>query len=456
MAFPLKIEYFKQPIDIYRYFSLAQLLQKQEKNLADDSITMDKPIIKTRWQQLQKPIATFVGASILILLWILAAPKSGKALSVNGENIQIATVSQGIFEDFTPLRGQVMPLRTVYLDAIEGGRVEKIHLEDGAEVTSGQPLVDISNARLKLDAIGREAQVSEQINNMQNLELSLVRTELEHKRALNELNYQIKTKERTHSLKLSMGKSGYIKKSELDDEQDELDYLHKKQTLELESRGIDQALQKAQMKQIGDSVKNLKNNLEFTRENLDSLNVKAPIAGRLTAFNLEVGQSLQPGERFGQIDDPLHFKLMTLVDEFYMSRVFIGQTAQINLEEKPYVLEVKKIYPQVKDGQFRVDFVFRHNQPPHLNRGQTLQMRLQLGENLSARLIPNGSFFQETGGNWIFVLSSDKNTAVRRSIRLGRRNNNFIEVLDGLDIGEEVITSPYTSYADIDRLNISK
>jgi HlyD family secretion protein len=417
---------------------------------------MDKPIIKTRWQRLQKPLMISVGTCLLISLWVLAAPRGGKALKVNDESIRIAKVTQGVFEDFTPLRGQVMPLRTVYLDAIEGGRVEKIHAEDGAEVSTGQPLVDISNASLKLDAIGREAQVSEQINNMQNLELSLVRTELEHKRALNDLGYQLKTKERTHNLKLSMGKSGYVKKSELDDEQDELDYLRKKQTLELENRSIDQALQKVQMKQLGESVKNLKNNLEFTRENLDSLNVKAPIAGKLTAFNLEVGQSLKLGERFGQIDDPLHFKLMSLVDEFYMSRVFIGQTAEMNFEEKKYLLDLKKIYPQVKDGQFRVDFVFRTSQPEHLNRGQTMQIRLQLGENVPARLIPNGSFFQDTGGNWIFVIAANQKTAVRHSIRLGRRNNNFIEVLDGLDIGEQVIISPYTSYLDIDRLNISK
>ncbi|RYY73871.1 MAG: HlyD family efflux transporter periplasmic adaptor subunit [Gammaproteobacteria bacterium] len=387
--------------------------------------------------------------------WLFAIPDKGKALTVDGEDIQIANVSQGIFEDFTPLRGQVMPLRTVYLDAIEGGRVEKIHLEDGTEVTKGQPLVDISNARLKLDAIGREAQVSEQINNMQNLQLSLVRTELEHKRALNELSYQIKVKERAHILKLSMGKSGYVKKSELDDEQDELEFLRKKQELERESRSIDDALQKAQMIQIGDSVKNLKNNLDFTRENLDSLNVKAPIAGRLTAFDLEVGQSLNPGERFGQIDDPLHFKLLSMVDEFYMSRLFVGQTAELTMEDKTYFVAVKKIYPQIKDGQFRVDFVFDDSQPPNLYRGQTVQMRLQLGENMPARLIPNGSFFQDTGGNWIFVVSKDKKIALRRAIKLGRRNSNSIEVLDGLDIGEQVVTSAYTRYTDIDKLNIN-
>jgi len=434
---------------------MALRLQFYNRQNTKRTLRMDRPITKTHWQRLRKPLGVGLGIALLATLWLFAIPRGGKTLQVDGENIQIAKVSQGIFEDFTPLRGQVIPLRTVYLDAIEGGRVEKIHLEDGAEVREGQPIVDISNARLKLDAIGREAQVSEQINNMQNLELSLVRTELEHKRALNDLSHQIKIKERTYNLKLGMGKSGYIKKSELDDEQDELDYLKKKQTLELESRTIDQALQKAQMKQIGDSVKNLKSNLEFTRENLDSLNVKAPIGGRLTAFDVEIGQSLKPGERFGQIDDPVNFKLAALIDEFYMSRVFIGQTAEINFDERLYTLEVKKIYPQVKDGQFRVDFVFRKDQPKNLNRGQTLQMRLQLGENISARLIPNGSFFQETGGNWIFVVSSDKKTAVRRTIRLGRRNTHFIEVLDGLDQGEQVITSPYTNYITIDRLNIN-
>jgi len=416
---------------------------------------MDKLIVKTRWQKAQKYMAVALIGSGVFSAWLFAIPDKGKALTVDGEDIQIAKVSQGIFEDFTPLRGQVMPLRTVYLDAIEGGRVEKIHLEDGTEVTQGQPLVDISNARLKLDAIGREAQVSEQINNMQNLQLSLVRTELEHKRTLNELSYQIKVKERAHMLKLSMGKSGYVKKSELDDEQDELEFLRKKQELERESRSIDDALQKAQMIQIGDSVKNLKSNLGFTRENLESLNVKAAIAGRLTAFDLEIGQSLNPGERFGQIDDPLHFKLLSMIDEFYMSRLFVGQTAELNVEDKIYFTTVKKIYPQIKDGQFRVDFVFGDSQPPNLYRGQTVQMRLQLGENIPARLIPSGSFFQDTGGNWIFVVSKDQKIALRRAVKLGRRNNSFIEVLDGLDIGEKVVISAYTRYTDIDKLTIN-
>lgn len=417
---------------------------------------MDKPINKTRWQRLQKPLMAVLALSALAALWIWAAPKAGRALNVKGENIRIAKVSQGIFEDFTPLRGQVMPLRTVYLDSIEGGRIEKIHLEDGTEVGLGQAIVDISNTHLQLDSISQEAQVSEQINNMQTQELNLVRNELEHKRNLNELDYQIKVLQRKHQRIKPLSANGNIALSEVDAVQDELGYLHNKQTLIVEARAADKALQQAQMKQLADSVNILKSNLQFARENLEALKVKSPIAGRLTAFNLELGQSLKPGERFGQIDDPLNFKLISQVDEFYMSRVVVGQSAEMIFEEKTYYLEIKKIYPQVKDGQFRVDFVFRNGQPPHLSRGQSMQVRLQLGEDIPARLIANGSFYQETGGHWVFVLSADQKTAVRRSVRLGRRNNNVIEVLEGLDIGEQVVVSPYTSYLTMDRLNLSQ
>jgi HlyD family secretion protein len=415
---------------------------------------MDRPIIKTSWQRLQKSIVAVLSVIVLIIFWVLAAPKGGKTLNVKGEKIQIAKVTQGLFEDFTPLQGQVTPLRTVYLDSIEGGKVERVYLEDGAEVSLGQPIVDFSNTRLQLDFIGQEAQVSEQINNMQTQELNLARNELEHRSNLNDLTYQIHVLQRKIKRIKPLIETGNIAISEADSVQDELDYARKKQALIIKARVADNALQKAQMKQLNDSVSILKTNLQFARENLEALKVRAPIPGRLTAFNIEVGQSLKPGERFGQIDDPQHFKLMSQVDEFYMSRVFIGQTAEMNFAEKTYLLEVKKIYPQVKDGQFRVDFIFHDSQPEHLSRGQSMQIRLQLGKNMPAKMIPNGSFYQATNGFWIFVIAANQKIAVRRSIRLGRRNNNFIEVLDGLDIGEQVVVSPYTDYLDMDRLNI--
>lgn len=391
---------------------------------------------------------------MIVALWVVAAPDNNRILRVDKNKLVIALVTQGIFEDVIPLRGEVMPLRTLYLDAIEGGRVEKIHVEDGARVAVGDAIVDISNTRLQLESITREAQVSEQINLLQTQELNLARNELEHKRNLNELEHQVNMESQRVERMQPLIKQQLISAVELKDAEDNLAYLKKRQQLISEARAVDQALQAAQMKQLRDSVASLNNNLTFARTNLESLNVKAPIAGRLTSFNLEPGQSLMPGERFGQIDDPDHFKLMAKLDEFYMNRTYVDQTALAKIGIQEFPLRIKKIYPQVIDGQFRVDLVFTHEQPANISRGQTLQLRLQMGANEPAQLIPNSSFFQDTGGHWIFVVSADGKRAQRREIKLGRRNSQFIEVLSGLDLNEQVIVSPYTLYKDIDSLRI--
>lgn len=415
---------------------------------------MDKPLHINFWQKWRKTISAFFLFAALTTLWVMAAPTSERSLRVSKNDLVIASVQQAIFEDVIPLRGEVMPLRTLYLDAIEGGRVEKIHLEDGATIEEGAAIVDISNTRLQLESITREAQVSEQINLLQTQELNLVRNDLEHKRNLNDLDHQITVESQRLERMRPLIKHQLISAAELKEAEDNLVHLKKRQQLIREAREVDQALQAAQMKQLRDSVASLNNNLNFARTNLASLNVKAPIAGRLTAFNLELGQSLMPGERFGQIDDPDHFKLMAQVDEFYMNRTRVDQTALTKVDHQEFPLRVKKIYPQVIDGQFRVDLVFTGEQPANISRGQTLQLRLQMGANEPAQLIPNNSFFQDTGGHWIFVVSDDGKRAYRRDIKLGRRNSQFIEVISGLDINEQVIVSPYTTYNDIDFLKI--
>jgi len=415
---------------------------------------MDKPRQINFWQKWRRTISAVILFAAIAALWVMAAPTSERTLRVNKNELIIASVQQGIFEDVIPLRGEVMPLRTLYLDAIEGGRVEKIHLEDGATIEVGAAIVDISNTRLQLESITREAQVSEQINLLQTQELNLARNDLEHKRNLTELDHQIKTQNQRLERMRPLHKRQLISVAELQDAEDDLAYLKKRQQLIREAREVDQALQAAQMKQLRDSVTLLNNNLTFARTNLAGLNVKAPIAGRLTAFNLEPGQSLMPGERFGQIDDPDHFKLMAQVDEFYMNRIRVDQTALAKIDQQEFPLRIKKIYPQVVDGQFRVDLVFTSAQPANISRGQTLQLRLQMGANEPAQLIPNNSFFQDTGGHWIFVVSVDGKQAYRRDIKLGRRNSQFIEVISGLTLDEQVIVGPYTTYADIDYLKI--
>jgi HlyD family secretion protein len=206
-----------------------------------------------------------------------------------------------------------------------------------------------------------------------------------------------------------------------------------------------------QLKISGDQ---LKRNLKVAQKNLENLNVKAPVAGKLTAFDVEIGQSLTRGERIGQIDDPAHFKVTANIDEFYLGRVDLGQIANVTIGDGNYTLRVSKVYPQVTNGTFEVDLVFISDEPGTIRRGQTLQLNLQLGDPSRSVMIPNGAFYQDTGGNWIFVISPDGDQAIRRNIRLGRRNVRYIEVIEGLKPGEMVITSPYTNYIDIDRLEL--
>ena len=217
---------------------------------------------------------------------------------------------------------------------------------------------------------------------------------------------------------------------------------------------MSESMQTQQLQQLRDAGEQLQAGLSFARQNLDDLNVRAPVDGKLSGFNIEVGQSIARGGRLGQVDDPDGYKLNVSIDEYYLGRVDLQQVASAELGSRDVDLQVSKIYPQVNNGQFEVDMVFG-NQPVDLRRGQTVQLKLTLGDNSDALLIPNGSFYQETGGNWVFVVAADGTEAVRRSVRLGRRNTEFIEVLDGLESGEQVVTSPYTSYVGMDRLTLN-
>lgn len=227
-------------------------------------------------------------------------------------------------------------------------------------------------------------------------------------------------------------------------------YWKARRDLSKEAQGTDLRLQKAQLAQLRRAGEQLQKNLTVARSNLDTLVVKSPIDGKLTALNAELGQSIAPGERIGQVDDPRRYKVQARLDEFYLPRLDVGQTAA--LADPPLTLKVHKIYPQVTAGQFTIDLVFQDEQPPGLRRGQTLQLRLTLGEATDALLIPNGAFYQDTGGAWILVVSPDRSRAVRRTVRLGRRNARDIEVLEGLEAGEAVITSPYTSFREVDQV----
>jgi len=398
----------------------------------------------------------YAAAGLLILVfawWLIDTLMNGRSLSINSQRITVSAVTVGTFEDFIPLRGRLVPRSTVYLDAIEGGRVDEVLIEDGAIVEAGDLVAVLSNTNLQLEVLGREAAVTEQLNNMRTIELQLEQNRLSHKRNLVEIDYQITRLSRAIGRQTELVSKDLVSQSTLDELQDELSYFRNRREITLESQATDTQMQEQQLKQLREAGDQLQAGLGFARQNLEDLDVRAPLAGKLSGFNIEVGQSIVRGGRLGQIDDPDGYKLNVKIDEFYLGRVDLQQVAVAEHNGRDIDLRISKIYPQVNEGQFEVDMILA-DEPTGLRRGQTLQVRLTLGDNSDAILVPNGSFYQETGGNWIFVVSPDGREAVKRNVRLGRRNIEFIEVLDGLEPGEKVITSPYTSYTDMDRLTL--
>jgi len=434
---------------------LLDKLEEKTETAPAYSSGMDKVVEKTLFEKWKKPIFYSGGALFILTLVLVFMPEGGRVLRIQNDRVVVSEVTQGEFDDYIPVRAQVAPLRTVFLDAIEGGRVEEIYIEDGASVETGQPLVLLSNTTLQLTVLSNEAQVSEQLNNLRNTELALEQNRLSHKSNLVDINYNITRLGREIERKRPLVKDGHVSKSEFEKLEDEYNYYLARKEVTLESQKNDERLQKAQMIQLAISGEQLKRNLEVAQKNLENLNVKAPVQGRLTAFNIEIGQSLSRGERIGQIDDPYSFKIKANIDEFYLGRVDLGQTADFSISGSSYSLRISKIYPQVTNGTFEVDMVFTNQQPSGIRRGQTVQLNLQLGDPSTSVLIPNGAFYQDTGGNWVFVVAPDGSRAIKRNVRLGRRNVRFIEVLEGLEPGEKVITSPYTNYIDMDRLEMS-
>jgi HlyD family secretion protein len=414
---------------------------------------MDRVVAKK--MPLGRMVSYGVGAVVaaLFIYWLVGTLLGGRSLSVNSQRIFVSDVTVGTFEDFIPLRGRLVPRSTVYLDAIEGGRVEEVLIEDGTLVEAGDPIALLSNTNLQLEVLGREAAVTEQLNNMRTIELQLEQNRLAHKRNLVEIDYQIVRLNRSIERQRELAAKELVSQSTVDELQDELDYYMSRREVTLESQETDTRMQAQQLQQLREAGTQLQTGLTYASKNIDDLNVRAPVSGKLSGFNIEVGQSIVRGGRLGQIDDPDGYKLNAQIDEFYLGRVDLQQEASADHGRDTYDLRVAKIYPQVNNGQFEVDMVFDED-PVGLRRGQTMQLKLTLGDNSDAVLIPNGSFYQETGGNWIFVVSSDGTEAVKRSVRLGRRNTDFIEVLDGLEPGEKVITSPYTSYVGMDRLTL--
>jgi HlyD family secretion protein len=394
-------------------------------------------------------------AALALIVFLVASIDTSTSFTLDGQRIRTSAVTNGMFEDFIPLRASVEPERTVYLDAIEGGRVEAILVEEGVLVEEGLPLIELSNTSLQLDVIAREAEVSEQLNNLRNTQLAIEQNKLKLKSDLIEIDYQIVRLSRLVTRYDELQGNQFISKNEYEDAADELEYWGNRRKVTQESQAQDEIVRLAQIEQLEGSVQQLEKNLILARGNLDNLLIRAPRAGHLTSLNAEIGESKSRGERLGQIDDVDRFKATALINEFYLNRVRIGLKAQLEVSGRQYDLEISKVYPEVQASQFEVDLRFTADTPADIRRGQTLQLRLVLGDTAERALVlGNGPFFNDTGGGWVFVLDAEGKVATRREVQLGRRNTNSIEVLAGLVPGDEVIISSYANFIDVDRLFI--
>ena len=391
---------------------------------------------------------------LLLLLFWLFAPRAD-SLTVARDRLAIAPAQFGTFDDFLPLRARVTPLVTVYLDAVEGGRVDRKLVEDGAQVTEGQLLAVLSNAELQLSTLEKQAEVEQQLNNMRSQELALTQTRNSNLRDLNQAETDLAKARRQYDLQKPLAEHGYVALKTFNDTKDDLTYQTQRLAILKQSITQTEALQTSQLQQLRAAAGSLNRSMGVAQSSLSQLAIKAPVTGQLSGFDIQLGQSLQQGERIGQIDSAGADKLQADVDEYYLGRVAVGQTASADIDGKTFRLKVSKVYPQVRNGQFQIDLVFIGPEPTSVQRGQTVQAKLTVGDSSKALLIPNGAFFNDTGGNWIFVVDKSGNSATRRQVQLGRKNSDFIEVLGGLKPGERVITSSYSGLTDKDHLNFS-
>jgi HlyD family secretion protein len=402
-----------------------------------------------------------IALAAVALLTVLAAGTAlwwwlPSGLRVATSEVRIATVAKGIFLDDIAVRANAEPLSSVMLDAVDAGRAEQIYAQDGALVEQGQLLFRLSNPQRNLELLARQAEHAQQISNLSNLRVAQEASRTDHERRLSDLEFALTQAEKQHARDVRMAERGFISQVALEESDDKLAQQRRMAQQERSSQAVEDKVRRDALAQVNSAINGLQAGLQVVRTTLDALAVRAPVAGRLTDFRLQVGETVVTGKHIGRIDDPRRFKLAAQVDEFYLNRVAVGRHASVVLGEQRYPAEVSALYPQIKDGRFSVELRFTGAQPPTLNPGQSLDTQITLGEPAPALLLPNGAFINDSGGAWVFALTADGRHAVRREIRIGRRNNNQIEVLAGLAAGERVIVSGYALYGKSPKLELTE
>lgn len=415
---------------------------------------MDQKIDKRTWTP--KRIAVVIGGiaitSLLIYSFVFMDTRS--TLNVDRSKLIISTVQEDTFQEFIQVTGTIQPIQTIYLDAVEGGVVENIYRESGSMVEKGDTLLTLSNSDLRLQVLQQSSSIYDQINQTRNSRLNMEQNSLSLKERLAEAENRVAITESNFNRQKTLYKKDLIAEQAFMEAKENYEYQKERYELIYESFKQDSIKSQQQMQQIDESLDRMWRSLEAVQDILDRLTVTATIAGQLSTIELHPGQSISSGERIGQVDILEDYKIRVSIDEFHLSRITTGLEGSFQFNGNTQKLSITKVYPVVENGQFQVDMEFTGAAPRRLTRGQTVRIRLKLGDSSESLLLARGGYYQTTGGNWVYKISEDGERAVKQQIQLGRQNPNHFEVLTGLQAGDKVITSSYDNFGDNNVLDI--
>jgi len=419
---------------------------------------MDRPLSRPHWRSRRTLVLAGAAgvAALLLLLGLVLLAGLGASLRVPAASVTIDPVQTGVFHDFVLLRAKVAPKDVVYLDALEGGQVEQVLAEAGDLVVAGQPLVKFRNTQLELEVLDREGRLSESITELQSYEKQLEDTRVANEKAAAQIDYDIVRLSRDAARADALIAKGYAPRQRYDAVHDELDHNRRLRPLQSSINRKEEELRRRQLPQIKAELSNLQQSLVVARSKLDSLVLRAPVAGKLADMHLNIGEIRNRGERLGQIVPDSGFKIEARVDEYYLDRIHPGQTGEVDIGGRAWPLRVTRVDPQVKDATFLVELAFVGVMPTDVTSGQALEGRLTLGGDRPGLILPAGAFLEKSGGDWVMVADAAGGHAVKRRVKLGRRNAEQVEVLAGLKPGERVITSDYTGFEKVERVALTR
>ena len=416
---------------------------------------MDKIIEKkTGWRVAftKKALPWWLGALLLVFVIYLIARPNNKTLRVDKDTVTISSAVKGEFNDYIRISGRVQPMTTIQLSPQEGGIVEKILIEEGSPVKAGDAILILNNDNLDLQILNSEAELAEKENILRNTQIQMEQQKLDVRQSVLEYGMQVDRLRRAYEQQKALYEDKLIAKEEYLKAEEDYKLAKQKYDLMAERSKQDSLYRGTQIDRMEESLENMQLNMSMIRRRKSNLIVKAPIDGELGLLDVVLGQSIAAGTKIGQINSVGTYKVEAQIDEHYIDRVIAGLEATFERQRETYSTVIRKVYPEVRDGKFKADFKFEGEQPDNIRAGQTYYLNLQLGQPEEAVIIPRGTFYQKTGGNWIYVVNKEGTKAVKREIRIGRQNPQYYEVLEGLEPGERVITSGYDTYGDSDVL----